>query len=112
MKDQVVVITGSTRGFGYAVAEAMLRAGAIVVLSGRSRPALQRAVRSLKHLGQVTGIPCDVRRERQVYTLARRTVARYGRLDVWINNAGYAASAGRILDTPPLQAVDMFMAND
>ncbi len=112
MNGQIVVVTGSTRGFGYCIAEALLRAGAMVVVSGRSRPALQKTVKSLKEYGTVQGILCDVRRERQVYALARRVVDRLGRIDVWINNAGYSASAGRILDTPPDQALDMFLAND
>ena len=112
MKDQVVVITGSTRGFGYAIAEAMLRAGATVVISGRSEDALDAALESLGRLGSVEGTVCDVRQEEQVYALARRTVERHGRIDVWINNAGYSASAGMMLDLPPTQAIDMFLAND
>jgi NAD(P)-dependent dehydrogenase (short-subunit alcohol dehydrogenase family) len=112
MKDRVAVVTGSTRGFGYAIAEAMLHAGAIVVISGRSSEHLQKAVESLQRLGPVTGAICDVRQEQQVYDLARRTVDQLGRIDIWINNAGYASSGGRIIDTPPEQAIDMFLAND
>jgi NAD(P)-dependent dehydrogenase (short-subunit alcohol dehydrogenase family) len=112
MKDKVVVITGSTRGFGYAIARAMLQAGATVVVSGRSKERIQKAVQTLQSFGPVSGTICDVRKERQVYTLARRVVKQLGRIDVWVNNAGYAASAGRIVDTPPEQAVDMFLAND
>ena len=37
MKNKIAVVTGSTRGFGYAIAEAMLRAGATVIISGRSK---------------------------------------------------------------------------
>ncbi len=47
-----------------------------------------------------------------MYALARRVVKQFGRIDVWVNNVGYAASAGRIVDTPPDQAVDMFLVND
>jgi len=112
MKDQVVVITGSTRGFGYAIAEAMLGAGATVVISGRSQAPLAAAVNRLRKLGNATGILCDVRRERQVYALARRAVSRFGRIDVWVNNAGFSASAGRMMETRPEEALDMFMAND
>lgn len=112
MKDKVVVITGSTRGFGYAIAQAMLSAGATVVVSGRSKASLQKALETLQSLGPVSGVICDVRKERQVYALARRVVKQFGRIDVWVNNAGYASSAGRIVDTPPEQAVDMFLAND
>lgn len=112
MKGKVVVITGSTRGFGYAMAQAMLRAGATVIVSGRSNDSLQHAVESLQSLGPVSGVACDVRVEQQVYDLARRVVDEFGRIDVWVNNAGYSASAGRIVDMPPEQALDMFLAND
>jgi NAD(P)-dependent dehydrogenase (short-subunit alcohol dehydrogenase family) len=112
MKNKVIVITGSTRGFGYVIAEAMLKAGATVVISGRSEEALKGAIKSLESLGPLTGLVCDVREEEQVYALARQAVEQFGHIDVWINNAGYSASAGMILDTPPAQAMDMFLAND
>lgn len=112
MKDKIAVITGSTRGFGYAIAVAMLKAGATVVVSGRSEDSLKKALGSLASLGHVTGWICDVRNEQQVYALARHVVDQFGRIDIWVNNAGYASSAGRIVDTPPEQAIDMFLAND
>lgn len=112
MKDKIVVITGSTRGFGYAIAEEMLKAGATVIISGRSQDALDKALRSLRNLGNVKGILCDVREEQQVYAMARRVVEQHKRIDVWVNNAGYSASAGMMLDLPPTQAVDMFLTND
>ncbi len=112
MKDKVVVITGSSRGYGYAIAEAMLKAGATVVISGRSEASLKRAERTLQKLGPVTAVRSDVRLERQVYALARRAVRKYSRIDVWVNNAGYSAVAGTMLDIPPKKALDMFLAND
>lgn len=112
LEDKIVVITGSTRGFGYAVAEAMLAAGATVVISGRSKEKLRRAVASLSKLGTVKGKICDVRREAQVYALARYVVKTFDRIDVWVNNAGYASAAGLMLESPPRQAIDMFLAND
>lgn len=112
LKDKVAVITGSTRGFGLAIAEEMLKAGAIVVISGRSEESLQRAIQSLGAYGQVTGWKCDVREEKQVYAFARSTIEKFGRIDIWINNAGYSSAAGMMLDIPPQQAVDMFLAND
>ncbi len=111
MKDKVVVVTGSTRGFGYAVAEAMLKAGATVFISGRSQGALDGALASLHSLGNAEGLLCDVRQEQQVYAMARSIADRYGRIDVWVNNAGYSA-AGMMLDLPPDQAIDMFLTND
>ncbi|MFN2120653.1 MAG: SDR family oxidoreductase [Anaerolineales bacterium] len=112
MKDRIVVITGSTRGFGYAIAKAMLEAGATVVISGRSERALRGAARTLAELGQVMAVRCDVREERQVYALARRVVRELGRIDVWVNNAGYSAVAGMMVDVRPKEALDMFLAND
>jgi glucose 1-dehydrogenase len=112
MKDRVVVITGSTRGFGYAIAKAMVGAGATVVISGRSERALKRAAETLGQLGQVLALRCDVREERQVYALARRVVREFGRIDVWVNNAGYSAVAGMMVDIQPKEALDMFLAND
>jgi len=112
MQDRIVVVTGSTRGFGYSIAKAMLEAGATVVISGRSERALRRAAKALGRLGQVLAIRCDVREERQVYGLARSVVREFGRIDVWVNNAGYSAVAGMMVDVHPKEALDMFLAND
>ena len=112
MKNKIVIVTGASRGYGYAIVEAMLNAGATVVIGGRSEASLKRAEKTLRKLGPVTAIRCDVRRERQVYALARRVVRKYGRIDVWVNNAGYSAVAGMMLDIPPKKALDMFLAND
>jgi NAD(P)-dependent dehydrogenase (short-subunit alcohol dehydrogenase family) len=112
MKDKIAVITGSTRGLGFSIAEAMLKAGATVVVSGRYAAPLRKAVKSLQRHGAVKGMRCDVRREGQVYALARRVVDRYGRIDVWINNAGCTGSAGRLLDTAPAEAQELFITND
>ncbi len=111
-QDKVVVITGSTRGFGYAIAEAMLQAGAHVVISGRSDNTIQKALTSLNHPGRVKGQVCDVREEQQVYALAHFAARSFGRIDVWINNAGYSHAAGLMMETDPRQAIDMFLAND
>ncbi len=113
MQDKIVVITGSTRGLGYAIATAMLNAGATVVISGRSHVALRRALKALRRISpRVEGYRCDVRNEREVYALARRVVSRFGQIDVWVNNAGYSSAAGRILDMKPADALDMFETND
>jgi NAD(P)-dependent dehydrogenase (short-subunit alcohol dehydrogenase family) len=112
LKDKIIVITGSTRGFGYVAAQELLKAGATVIVSGRSQEALDQAVKSLSEFGNVTGWMCDVRAEEQVYILARRTVEKFGRIDVWINNAGYSAGSGITLDIHPEKVVDMFLSND
>jgi short-subunit dehydrogenase len=112
IKDQVVVITGSSRGFGYAIAESMLEAGAIVITTGRSQEALQRALNGLQPKGRVSGFVLDVRQEEQIYQLVRDVLAKHSRIDIWVNNAGYSNAAGMMLDMNPQEALDMFLVND
>jgi len=112
LKNKITVITGATRGFGYSIADEMAKAGAIVIITGRTEETLLQAIQSLSSHGQVSGCLCDVREEKQVYALARNTVEKHGRIDLWINNAGYSSAAGMVLDIPPQQAIDMFLAND
>jgi len=112
IKDKVVVITGSTRGFGYAIAESMLEAGATVAITGRSQSVVESTLAKLQPKGRVSGFVLDVREEEQVYRLVNDVIAEFGRIDVWINNAGYSNAAGMMLDMNPQDAVDMFMSND
>ncbi len=112
MKDKIVVITGSTRGYGYTIAEAMLKAGATVIVTGRSKEAIERTVNSLAGFGSVSGEQLEVKNEAQVYDVVQRVVEKFGRIDVWVNNAGYSSSAGMVLDIDPQEALDMFLVND
>ena len=112
LQEKVIVITGSTRGFGYIAAKELLKSGATVVISGRSQDALDRALQSLSEFGKATGWICDVREENQVYDLAHRTFEKFGHIDVWINNAGTSAGSGTTLDIPPQKVMDMFLSND
>ncbi len=112
LKDKIVVITGSTRGFGYAIAESMLEAGAVVAITGRSQQAVERALNDLRPKGRVSGFVMDVREEEQVYKLADDVVKEFGRIDIWVNNAGYSNAAGMMLDMNPQDALDMFLSND
>lgn len=112
IKDKVVVITGSTRGFGYAIAESMLEAGATVAVTGRSQSVVEGTLTKLQPKGRVSGFVVDVRNEEQVYKLVDDVILEFGRIDVWINNAGYSNAAGMMLDMNPQDALDMFMSND
>ncbi len=112
VKEKVVVITGSTRGFGYAIAESMLEAGAIVAITGRSQEAVERALTSLRPKGRVSGFIVDVRHEEQIYKLVEDVLKELGHIDIWVNNAGYSNAAGMMLDMNPQEALDMFLAND
>ncbi len=112
IKDKVVVITGSTRGFGYAIAESMLEAGAVVAVTGRSQKAVDGTLASLQLKGRVSGFVMDVRDEEQVYKLVDDVIKEFGHIDIWVNNAGYSNAAGMMLDMDPKEALDMFLSND
>ncbi|GAB4486346.1 MAG: SDR family oxidoreductase [Anaerolineales bacterium] len=112
LNDKIIVITGSTRGFGFATAQACLAAGATVVITGRSAEALERALSRLNTPERASGFIVDVRDEAQVHRLAAQVIEKFGRFDIWVNNAGYSAAAAMVLDMNPREALEMFLAND
>lgn len=88
MSGKIVVVTGGTKGIGYAIAESMLRAGARVLVCGRDKSALRRALEHLSGQGIVEGEVCDVRSEDQVRMMLEQCERLFGGLDVLVNNAG------------------------
>ena len=102
LQDAVVVITGASSGIGRATALAFARAGAQVVVAARRREPLDALVAECERMTgrSALAVPTDVADEAQVQALAQQAVERFGRLDVWVNNAGVYA-AGRFEDTPP-----------
>ena len=111
LKNKVIVITGSTRGFGRAIAEEMLAVGARVIISGRKQTVVDKVVAELDKGNQVFGHACDVSVAEDVYALARHAIQTYGQIDVWINNAGITPTAGGILDFAPEVAEQTFRVN-
>ena len=95
LSGKVAIVTGSTKGIGYAIAEALVRAKASVTVSARNPKEVQDAAARLNGLkqGRASGVPCDVQRPEQVRELVSRTVAELGGLDILINNAGVGSFA-------------------
>ncbi len=87
---KTAVVTGSTKGIGRAIAEALLREGLNVCVSARDDDEVVRAVAELSDAGEgnVAGAVCDVRDEAQVSALFAHAVAEFGGVDVLVNNAG------------------------
>lgn len=88
---QVIVITGSTRGIGLGLAKAFLRRGQKVVINGRKDAQVREVVQSLqsKHgHGQVIGVAADICQFQDVKTLWDKALTHWGKVDIWINNAG------------------------
>ncbi len=94
----VVVITGSSRGFGKAMAEEFQRAGACVVISSRHIDSVTATVNALPHPADALGLSCDVRELAQVQAMADAAVRKFGKIDIWINNAGLSSGWGKMAD--------------
>jgi len=91
LKGAVVVITGGSSGIGHATALAFARRGARVVIASRGGDALGRVLRELKAKGaEGLAIPADVSQWHDVERIAHETISRFGRIDVWINDAAVA----------------------
>ncbi len=99
---KVVVVTGSTRGIGRAMAEACADAGATVVVSSRTAAAVDATVQALHDRGaKATGVVCDVAVDADIARLLEHAVGAHGRVDVWVNNAGISLGMRRHVDTTP-----------
>jgi len=95
MTAPVVLITGALAGIGRATALAFARQGARLVVSGRNDDAGAALVRDLRELGtEAEFVRADVRQDADVEALVDRTVARFGRLDIAVNNAGTEGQPG------------------
>ena len=99
MKNKVILITGALTGIGRATAIAFAREGAHVVVCGRHDDAGNALVTELRAVGaEAEYIRADVRHEDDVRGLVDRTVKRFGRLDVAVNNAGTEGKPGPVTE--------------
>jgi len=107
MDTPVVLITGALTGIGHATARAFAQEGARIVVSGRREEPGQALAKELRALGaEAEYVHADVRHEDDVRNLVDQTVARFGRLDVAVNNAGTEGKTGRVTD----QSADSYSA--
>lgn len=99
---KVVVITGSTRGIGRAMAESCADAGATVVVSARTAADVEETVDALRSRGaEASGLACDVARDEDLSALLSHAVDAHGGVDVWVNNAGISLGMRRHVDVSP-----------
>lgn len=93
-RDQVVIVTGASAGIGKSLALLLVSQCAKVVIAARRADRLEKIAEECRAFcGEVMVVPTDVSDEAQCKALIDKTVAKYGRLDMLINNAGMAASA-------------------
>lgn len=112
MNHPVVLITGALTGIGRATAFAFARAGARLVVSGRRAAEGAALEAELREAGaEVHFVQADVRHDEEVRNLVDQTVARYGRLDVAVNNAGTEGRPGPVVDQTADSYADTFDTN-
>jgi NAD(P)-dependent dehydrogenase (short-subunit alcohol dehydrogenase family) len=117
LNNLTVVITGASSGMGLAAAHAFARRGANVVLAARRRSLLDIAVRECDSLGgRALAVTADVTDPARMRDLVRAAEREFGRIDVWINNAGMSlwgpfediplASQARLVEVNLLSAIN------
>jgi len=112
MNTKVVLITGALTGIGRATALAFAKEGARLIVSGRRDEAGAKLVTELRELGtEADYIRADVRHEAEVRSLVDQAVARFGRLDVAVNNAGTEGKTGPLTEQSPESYAATFETN-
>jgi len=97
---KTVVITGSTSGLGKGTAEYCIKEGANVVICAETQTLVDQALAERDNKSNIIGIKCDVSQCDEVEHLKQSALDAFGRIDVWINNAGTTAPSGNTVDSP------------
>jgi NADP-dependent 3-hydroxy acid dehydrogenase YdfG len=101
LQGQVAIVTGAGRGIGHAVATALAREGATVVLAARTRQQLASIAAAIRESGGAAlAIPTDVTQDAGVEAMVEQAIAELGRLDILVTAAGLA-SFGPVVGTKP-----------
>jgi NAD(P)-dependent dehydrogenase (short-subunit alcohol dehydrogenase family) len=99
MSARTVVVTGSTRGIGLGLAREFLARGCNVVVVGRSQGSVDKALAELGIADRTLGVPGDVSKRDDMQKVWDAAAARFGTVDIWINNAGISLPSKPLWDT-------------
>ena len=111
---KIVVITGSTRGIGYGLADSFLTLGCSVVVSGRSAEKADEAAQKLSARHESERIfchPCDVSVYEQVQALWDTSIAHFGKVDIWVNNSGISNRQAKFWELSPSEFAPVIQTN-
>ncbi len=120
LQDKVAVITGASMGIGEAIAKLFLQEGAKVVLCARDLPRTKAAEERIGGGANTLSVACDVSQRSQVDALVKTTLDKFGRIDIFVNNAGFGlndavadmdmAALRRMFDTNLFGVIDCMQA--
>jgi NAD(P)-dependent dehydrogenase (short-subunit alcohol dehydrogenase family) len=89
LRGRVVLITGGSRGLGYAMAQEFAQRGSRIVICARNPTPLEQARKELEQMGaEVLAIQCDVSDRAQVQSMIEQATTHFGQIDILVNNAG------------------------
>ena len=114
MSASTVVVTGSTKGLGFGLVDSLLTRGANVVVSARGEEGVRDACRQLSARfpeARILGKSCDVAVYDDVERLWDAAIERFGRVDVWVNNAGTSNAQRAFVELPPAQIHSVVATN-
>ncbi len=101
LKNKVAVVTGGGRGIGKGISLSLAEAGASLVLTGRKTEPLEVVAKQIRSAGgRALALPGDITESGAGAAIADAAIAEFGRLDIWVNNAGSASpkDVGKLLD--------------
>ena len=85
LSGKIALVTGASRGIGFAIAEILSKNGATVIMTGKNQT---RLIDSVAKIPNAFAIPGDIRKKNDVKKIVKETITKFGKLDILINNAG------------------------
>ncbi|MBT6838272.1 MAG: SDR family oxidoreductase, partial [Nitrosopumilus sp.] len=82
---KIAIVTGGSRGIGFAIAKTLSENGAIVVITSKNSERIKKAESKIPN---TFGIACDIKKKIEVQNVVNQTIKKFGKLDILVNNAG------------------------